>query len=481
MKSTSPDTPLYRRVAARIERVGNVLGQIPLPLAFVVLALPIGIFLVFAQPPGQGLDENAHFYRVWTLAHGAILAPQQHGKYGGLVPQCVIDYFGHFSTKASQRGAFSVSQFWHSPGSCSAKQFTPFPGSAVYSPVAYIPSLIAVVPLVALHAPLPVIFFAGRLVSLLVFIGLFYAALRIAPIGKEVLFVLGLLPTSLLLASTYSADPMTTALAALCVALTLRCYRTVGEDRSAFVFLFVSLLALALAKPTYVVLAFFLFLVPAAVLGRIKHSLLLKTAATGVVLIVAALWYSAVRSVQAGNFPLYGLKPHAQMRFIVDHPFGYVAVLARTFFESSGEARWLPGFFFSIGYYRPFSADNIYAPVGLVVLGSLTLWYAYGLQFDARRIVNRGSWLVIWLPIALTIVGVLLVETALFIYGTPSGLPEVNVQGRYLFPLVPIPLVTIGALREPRLARYATTWVLLGSSLMVLWLVLKIFVHDYAL
>ncbi len=55
-----------------------------LPALYVVLSLAIGTFLVFAQPPGQGLDEVRHFYRVWTFASGAFV--DAHGRAGGPIP-----------------------------------------------------------------------------------------------------------------------------------------------------------------------------------------------------------------------------------------------------------------------------------------------------------------------------------------------------------------------------------------------------------
>lgn len=458
------------------------LRQIPLPVTFVALALPVGIFLVFAQPPGQGLDENVHFYRVWTLTQGAIVAPSPHGVSGGNIPQCVVDYFHRFSTEASRGGSFSFDQYWSTPAGCSSKLvFTAFAGSAVYSPVAYIPTVFAVGILRGLHAPLPVIFFGGRLANLLAFVGLFYLAIRITPIGKQVMFVLGLLPTTLLLASWYSADPMTLSLAALGVGLTLRCCRSVEENRVAFFLLVLVLAGLALTKPTFFIFAFLLFLVPTTALGRQQHPFVLKAAAAAVILGCAGLWEFAVRNVLAGPIPLFGLNSRAQRVYILAHPIGYVLDLARTLIESTGEQRWIPGFFFSIGYYRPFNADNIYAPIGLVIVGSLTLWYAYQIQFGSKRIVEHGTRLLVWLPVALTIVGILLIETTLFIYGTTVGLPAVNVQGRYFYPLVLLPLVTIGLLRETRARRHSTRWILLGTVLMLIWLVLKVFVHDYTL
>ena len=51
--------------------------------------------------------------------------------------------------------------------------------------------------------------------TLLGFIAIFCSGHTPDPVGKPVLFVLGLLPTTLLLASSYSADPMAISLAAL--------------------------------------------------------------------------------------------------------------------------------------------------------------------------------------------------------------------------------------------------------------------------
>jgi uncharacterized membrane protein len=464
-----------------VTRVVSIVKKAPFPLVFAIVALPVGTFLVFAQPPGQGIDETAHFYRVWTLAHGTIVAPTVHNRTGGYIPQCLLDYFNRFSAEAARRGPFSVSQYWRSPTRCSSQTvFTGFPGAAVYSPVAYIPSLIAVGILHGIGLSLPVVFFAGRLASLLVFIGLFTLAIRITPVGKQVFFVIGLLPTTLLLASSYSADPMTIALAALAVALTLRCCLSTEGNLPEFLLLCLVLLGLGLTKNTFFVFGALLLLVPGSVVGR-RHALAIKVVATVVVMGCAGLWDLAVRTVLAVPVSAYGINPHAQIQYILHHPVGYLEVLARTFFESTGEQRWIPGTFFSIGYYRPFGADNIYAPVGLVIVGSLTLWYAYRLQFGPKRMLERGRRAGLWLPIALTLVGVLLIETTLFIYGTPSGLPEINVQGRYFYPLFLLPLVSIGLWRGPHVVRHSIRWIFLGSGVMVVWLLLKVFVHDYSL
>ena len=450
-----------------------------LPTLYVVLTLTVGTFLVFAQPPGQGLDEVRHFYRVWTFTSGAIV--NAHGRLGGPIPQCVSDYMNRFANAALRRGPFSFPQYWQSPRPCSGRQvFGPYGTSAFYAPIAYLPEIVAVALLRVVHAPIPLIFFAGRLATLLAFVGIYYLAIRLIPVGKQVLFVLGLFPTTLLLASSYSADPMPISLAVLAISLTLRIRHTAAPHRHAFLYLFLVLAALSLTKPTMFVFAPLLFMVPAPEIGaRRLHPRILQAGAAAVVLALGGLWSLVTRRIK---FPhVYGLNPQKQIEYILHDPFGYGWVLARTFFESMGEARWLPGFVFSIGFPRPLVPDNIYAPVGLVIVGALTLWYAYQLQFGEKRRLNYGSLTLAWLPVVLTVAGILLVETTLFVYGTPVGWPVTQAEGRYLYPFVPLPLLTIDCFRRVRQVPHSTRWIIGGSVIMLVWLVVKIFVHDYNL
>jgi hypothetical protein len=205
---------------------------------------------------------------------------------------------------------------------------------------------------------------------------------------------------------------------------------------------------------------------------------LLQVVAAIIVVALAGLWSLPTSGIKIAGF---GLNPHKQILLIVHDPFGYLWVLTRTFFESMGEARWLPQFVFSIGFPRPLVPDSIVAPVGLVIVASVTLWYAYQLQFGERRHHLSEHVVLVWLPIALAVAGVLLVETTLFVYGTPVGFPVTQAQGRYFYPFVPLPLITIDFYWRRRDVSHSTRWIMLGSAVMLVWLVVKIFVHDYNL
>ncbi len=450
-----------------------------LPALFAIVAFLVGTFLVFAQPPGQGLDETVHFDRVWTLAQGDLIAPIHHGDPGDYVPDCVVKYVGHFATEASRHSAFDFNEYFRSPAHCSAT--APFTGvgtAAANSPVSYAPSIVAVAVLREIGAPIPVVFFGGRFAGLLGFIIIFWFAMRVAPIGKEVFLVLGLLPTTLLLASSFSADPMAISLAALAAALTLRSCLSPNADLRTAGLLLATLTALGLTKPTLFVFAPLFLLVPTRVLGRWSRPALLRVCGLVVVLGIAALWYLAVRRVGQAPVPIYGLDAHRQNQFIVHHPIGYLKVILRTLFIGSSQKFWISGFFFSIGYTRE---DSSLAPVGLVIVGSLTLVYAYGRQFGPKRHVSGQRRLLAWVPIAMLAIGVLLVETTLFIVGTPVGLPVTLAQGRYFIPLAFLVIVTVVLLRRPKPQGASTRWIYAGVFVMLVWLVLKIFVHDYSL
>ncbi len=169
----------------------------------------------------------------------------------------------HFANAALRRGPFSFPQYWQSPHPVHwHARLRILRNGRIQWPDRVLSFDSRRSPAADRDAPIPLIFFAGRLASLLAFVGIYYLAIRLIPVGKQVLFVLGLFPTTLLLASSYSADPMPVALAVLAISLTLRTRRSEAPDRHAFLLLFLVLAALALTKPTMFVFAPLLFMVP---------------------------------------------------------------------------------------------------------------------------------------------------------------------------------------------------------------------------
>jgi uncharacterized membrane protein len=452
---------------------------------FLGLALAVGIFLVFTQPPGQGLDEQNHFLRTWTLAHGAIVAPIVHGRAGGQVPLCITHYFSHFQQYSLSTKAFSIDQYWHVPRACNTTaRFTSFDNTALNSPIPYVPTAVIVALLRALGGSLPLVFFGGRLAALLAYVAIAYTAIRIAPVGKQVLFVVGLFPTTLLLASSYSEDTMSISLSMLAVALTLHCCRSANANRRSFLILVAVLAALALAKSTMIVVFPLVFVVPLSVFGESRRPRLQQWCAAGLIVLFAMIWYSIARNISLDSYlpagPGHPLQPHVQQAYVLHHPVGFLVILLRSIFLGQNQYYPVSGYFAAIGYYRPTVKDGNFAPLGLVALGTAVLTCSYAAMTGSRRSLSNSERVLAWYPVVLTIAGTLLIEIAFWVYWTPPGWRSIlGVQGRYFLALTVFPAITVGIFREPRTPTIFSRFILGGTMIGLVWIVLKVLSHDF--
>jgi uncharacterized membrane protein len=446
------------------------LGRVPLTTWFLLIGGGLGLLLVLAVPPAQGIDEPNHFARVWTLTDGAIIAPSRGPhevvwiiplagvparqpvrrgvhRAGGLVPACVQRYLATLYADGAFPGHFSLAAAWRTPAHCAAQpaRFVAFENTALESPVAYAPEVIGVAILRAVRAPLPVIFFGGRLAGLLGYLALVWLALRIAPRGTGVLFVVGAMPMALQEAAAYSADSMTIGLALLAVALALKCHQDTTAGRKWFGVLAVVVVALALTKPSYVALAPLVFVVPRDRLGWSRNQVFLaKAAVLLVALLASGAWNLAVHNVSlAAYFPPGAIKPGTQLSYVLHHPIGYLVVVLRSVGQGFHDGGWLSGFVSSVGFYPIGPAP--FAPLWMLLLAVVVLVAAYAIELGPR--IGRPKVLELvsaFLPVVLFVVGVLAVLTTLWIEWTPIGSSTVNgLQGRYLLPLVVVPVVTV--------------------------------------
>jgi uncharacterized membrane protein len=460
---------------------------------FLLIGGGLGLLLVFAVPPAQGIDEPNHFSRVWTLTEGAVIAPARGpheivwifpsagvppsqpvrkgvSRAGGLVPACVQRYLATLYADGASPGHFSLAAEWRTPAHCADQppRFVAFENTALESPVAYMPVVIGVAVLRAVRAPLPVVFFGGRLAGLLGYLLLVWLALRVAPRGRAVLFVVGAMPMALQEAAAYSADSMTTGLALLAVALVLRCSLDPTTGRRWFGALALVVIALALTKPSYVVLAPLVFLVPR---DRIRlasnQTFLVKSGVLLVALLAAGGWNLAVHNVSlAAYFPPHAIEPGTQLAYIAHHPIGYLGVVVRSIgrgFESRG---WLSGVVSSVGFYPvgPVPAP----PLWVLILAFVVFVAAYGIEFGPRlRRPNPLGLVTAFTPVVLFVVGVLALLTTLWIEWTAVGSSTINgLQGRYLLPLAAVPIVTVVLLTK-RTRKTRATWpIVLGMTVL---------------
>lgn len=441
-----------------------------------LLAIPMGVLLVFFIPPFQGLDEGNHFLRAYTISEGSVFAVDHQGRTGGYVSECVAQYVKNFNVIAEQPGPYRRQQFFSQPPGCSsnARVFVPFENSALYSPVSYAPQVIGLAVARGVGASLPVQYYVGRLAILLVYVALMVAALRIALVGRTVIGLVAVWPMSLLLAATYSADTMTIGLATLFVAAVLRSLVIEEPSWPVFGVACASVVLLALSKSTYFLLAPLILLVPWRPFGTLWKSAAVKVGVLVAAVLVAGAWYLKVKYISlAPWFPPGYIDPARQVSQILHHPRWFAGFMLQNFTETPSAAVTWQTFVAQISFFRNPARGSGFPPPWILVIGYSLFVAAYlreatGLARWSWSAVARGA-----LPILLVAVNVVVIFTAGYVEWTGPGAPPI-IGGRYFLPLMAVPLISLVILAKVRLGR-AWSMLPLVPFVVILysWLILR--------
>lgn len=448
---------------------------------FLALALPVGLYLTIAIPPGQGLDEPNHFYRVYQVSTGQLVSQRLGNDVGGVLPACAVEYLRQMDGVATSPTAFAWPAFAMGARECdpAATTFVDFANTAVYSPVSYLPQVLGVAAARLAGAPLPWLFVAGRVAGLMAYLALVYLALRLAPAGRIVILVVGLMPMALTSASEYSADGMTIALSLVLVAGVIRCCTDPETTWRTFVLAGAAALGLALSKSTYFVLAPLLLLVPGRLFPSGRVALAARVAVVGAIGLAAVGWYLEVGPLALGRV-VNGIDPHAQIQYILGHPLRYVRLVAMTLLGPTTTYFTWPGFVAWVGFTRNAAAGTPQPPIVVVLLGFVILALAYRhelarpLRWSAGLVVRAG-----W-PVALVVANMVLIVTVLYLTDAVVGTRVYwHVHGRYFLPLAAVPAVSVGLLAaRPGQGGSALPYAA-GMSVLLAYVVGKVAIYFY--
>ncbi len=161
---------------------------------FLLLAIVVGGYLVFAVPYFGGIDEPAHFSRSYQISTGQFV-PEKIGSSefsGACLPKDVLRemhgyqaaYFKHLISlfpNALKPGPPSETQ--RNPPNCESKDETFVTFSTFGSPVPYLPQSAAIFVTRELGAGVGGMLLAGRIVLLAVYVAIVALAIRRSPRG----------------------------------------------------------------------------------------------------------------------------------------------------------------------------------------------------------------------------------------------------------------------------------------------------------
>ena len=427
-------------------------------LAFICVAT-----LAFAvlTPPFQAPDENQHYMKALLLSDGRVLAEQRGDLIGAELPRSAVDLHGvSFPTDVPPElrrfDHAMLAKAWVADAGRPGTSFIDFPNVANYAPSLYAPGAAGLLLGDMLGLPRLGSFYIGRLINALAGLALLGTALSLMPFGRNGLLATALLPTFCYQTGSLSPDAVINGIGFVGLALSLR-MAAMESNPARSAGLLIAGPLLALAKGVYLPLM-------AAGLQWPQHWrdarpwLLLGAMALGAVAFVA--WMK----MSGGSQALYHIMSRktgetvmtaplgAQLAIIMADPIAFGRTLVSSVIERA------PVYVLQI--VGRFGWNAILLPLAAYPLAGGMLAAAALSGAGVRIGMGRRLW---WLAVAAGTA--LLIETAMYLTGTPLGADFIQgTQGRYFLPLLPLALLAIMPEAGLRMARP----IFVGAALLLL-------------
>jgi uncharacterized membrane protein len=436
----------------RPDRLGPVRAVPRLVTATSVFALVstlCGLFFVFRTPLLWGFDETSHVARAYQVSRGQLVAPYLYKAdtdvgYGGMTPASLVKLIAYTDHDlASSVGQAHV----HDAGGYASLARAPFvspgvayafPNTAAYSPLAYVPSATAIRAAELAGFDLGNTIYLARLSDLAFYTVCVTCALHTLRKTRFrwLLFVVALLPVSVFEASTVTADAATNAVVFLLSALLVRAFFVDGElSRAERRLLFLSVVALPVLKPTYVLVDPLVLLVPDDVLSSRRVAVAIRVGALAAGLSGFALWQwetSGVARQVSRILPGTGWRlvdPSRQLQYLLGRPLEAILVVARSI--ARNDRAYLQQVFGQL------SRGNVDVPVAAVLLSAAAALVAVVFLDPVKR-ASRSRLGALGAVLLANVGAIFIVE---YLCWTAVGVPSVRgVYGRYFVPLLVLAL-----------------------------------------
>ncbi|HUP49764.1 MAG TPA: DUF2142 domain-containing protein [Thermoanaerobaculia bacterium] len=404
------------------------------PAAFYWTAVAIGAVYVFVTPVFTVPDEAEHFFRGLAVARGKLTPAPRPAPLAVDVDEGVRVFAWHGQVTVHRTGRYGkadlgVARHIRRQGVSGPLFVTP-----IYTPLPYLPqALIAAASDRARARPL-LTFYAGRLANLAVWMGVIALAIRVAPLCAPLFAAVALLPMTLFLFASWSADAAAISLAMLFTAFAVRAVTASGVlSRSELVALTASAFLLTLCKPVYGLLPALVLAIP-----RRRFPASSRHAAT-VVLVGLATLAGAAMAVLYFNRAYFNMRvglpvdPAAQIACIAHAPMRFVhAVIG----DLIGNAR-----FYARQAVGRFGQNEFSIPDAVIAIEWLVLLLA---ALTTRTAVGRPFRLAGAIIAAASAIGI--VASQYLIWSIACGDSVEGVQGRYFLPVIPVAAIAVGGL-----------------------------------
>jgi len=408
---------------------------------FLALGSVFGLVFLVLTPPFQVPDEFVHFFRAYEVSEGRLIPTVPEGSSNGAPAAELPAALG----EASQR--FAAMPF-HTETKTTAEEIAAANldisrerldtlGTTIHPWMCYAPQVIGIQLARLLDLGVIATLYAGRVFALLSWLIAVFFAVRISPIGKFAFVAVSLLPITVFIAPSLSADSFTYSMVVLAVAYALRC-ATSEEPLSTTQIAWVLLLSLvvSLLKAPYSLLFLIFLLIPSSHLRAKRAHLPLFFVGLFVCLLVAGSWNLLVQPGATPDRTDVLVSPSLQLAAIRRNPARLLVAVFRSYVSFTGVRLALRVTTFG------WNDTNMHAAWAVLAWGTVLRSFAVveNALAKAHTIMKATQWV-------LLLSVFLMVNVALYISTNAVGsiLPIGGLQIRYLVPLVvaAIPLASM--------------------------------------
>ncbi len=301
---------------------------------FLTITLLFGLLFVFINPPFQSPDEPEHFFKMYGYTKGVLRHEVLNHKAGLIMPESFLKLknmysslpFNYFATTSLPvlKCAMKISL------EPEKTVFIPHNPTS-YLPVSYFPIFIFLKIFLLLKLPPLIILYLLRITELFLYTGLMWLAIRTTPVKKWLFAFLGMLPTSVYIASSVNTDPWVISLSVLLCAYFLKlAYDNNVEKITLKNIGIISLLlfVITLCKLAYLPIALLFLIIPKEKFSSLMQQMLycIIVFSVGISAFLLFMWYGTANfsgAIASSAIKMSDNSPNL-LAHILSHPIFYL-------------------------------------------------------------------------------------------------------------------------------------------------------------
>ena len=426
------------------------------PYYFILLLTFLwGCCLIITIPPFQSPDEEMHFVRTWAISQGNLTFKTIQTDTGVKkvyeVPECAMELIGKTDFPRivfhpeNQLNGNKIWQILNERVSC--RELTYFEDwMNALNPIAYGKQVLGVFTARVFNLQPLWSLYISRFYNLLFAVFIIYFAIRITPIGKNIIAVLSVLPLPVSLIASMSHDATLIPVSYLFFALILRA--TLSEypfNLKEFVSLSLVATVFFFIKGVYLPLALSFFVIPSLRFENYEQKIIYFFSFFGIAL-AAALISSWMWNATEGFAKIYSANPPAQLEYLINNPIEAIKILLRTIsFHSIEYVIQIVGV---VGYLDTRFNKLIY----ITFIISIFYYLNTSLENEKKELPNRSHLLFI----GIAIITMIVMLYAMYLTNTTVGKTLISgPQGRIFYPILPFLFIGFYGLKVSKNKRIA--------------------------